>query len=248
MSLGRFERSVGREAGRALVRFFFTCFHQLRVRGVENVPSAGPVVIIANHGSFFDPVIIGLAVRRRVRFMAWRRVFEWPVVGRLSRWAGAFPVDLEKRQDLDSFQAGLRLLADAEIIGVFPEGSRAVGPLMEHAKLGAVYLAYRAGAAIVPVSLAGVHDVWPRRRWMPQPGLIAATFHPPIFMKKRRFSSRDEERRYLRQIMTDVQRIINDEIAAQLERWSAEGAVGASARRFRLTGRRDRNIFPMDKV
>ena len=235
MHLGLSAKTILLDAVRALVQFLLRYFHQLEVRGQRNVPPSGAVVLISNHGSYYDPVIIGGVLRRRVCFMAWRGIFSWPVVSWLARAAGAFPIDLQRRHDLDAYHVALDLLKGGEVLGIFPEGGREPGPFMESVKLGGLQIAVRGGAPIVPVSIVGIHDIWPRRRRTPQPSKIAITFHPPIPMPAKSFANWREERAFLEGLMKQVQGVINTEIAARLREYAKEGYIGASIRRFQLT-------------
>jgi len=241
--MGQRIKNIAREPVRALLQFFFRCFHQLEVHGLRNIPRTGPFVLISNHGSYYDPVIIRAVARRRVCFIAWKEIFSWPVVGRLARLAGAFPVDLEKRQDLDAFREALGILKTGGAVGIFPEGGREPGPFMASVKLGAVQIALRGGAPIVPVSIVGVHDIWPRRRRFPQPGKIAITFHPSISMPSRPFASWRQERAFLEKLMEQVRDVINSEIATRLRRWEEEGYIGSTMRRFHLTDAKSGDIL-----
>jgi len=241
--MGQRTKNTAREPVRALLQFLFRYFHQLEVRGLENVPRTGPFVLISNHGSYYDPVIIRSALRRRVCFMAWRAIFAWRVVGRLAQWGGAFPVDVEKRLDLDAFHTALAILKAGDAVGIFPEGGREPGPFMESVKLGAIQIALRGAAPIVPVSMVGAHDIWPRRRRTPQPGKIAVTFHPAIPMPREPFANWRQERRFLEQVMEKVRRVINAGIAERLREFEAQGYIGGSLRRFQLTEARSGDIL-----
>jgi 1-acyl-sn-glycerol-3-phosphate acyltransferase len=233
--MGQRIKNIAREPVRALLQFFFRCFHQLEVHGLRNIPRTGPFVLISNHGSYYDPVMIRGVLRRRVCFMAWKAIFSWPVVRRLARWGGAFPVDVEKRLDLDAFHTALAILKAGDAVGIFPEGGREPGPFMGPVKLGAIQIALRAGAPIVPVSIIGVHDIWPRRRRSPQPGRIAVTFHPPVPMPREPLANWREERRFLEQVMEKVREVINAEIAERLRKFESRGCIGESLRHFQLT-------------
>ena len=66
---------------RSLFRFFFTVFCHWKVKGLENIPDKGPVLIIANHISYWDPVVVACAMSRKVQFMAKAELFNYPVFG-----------------------------------------------------------------------------------------------------------------------------------------------------------------------
>lgn len=154
-------------------------FFRIEIIGSANIPPEGPLLIAPNHQTYLDPIFIGLAITRRVRWMAWHKLFQVPLLARLIRWCGAFPVDID-RPDRQAFRLALDLLEAGEALVVFPEGGRSpdgkVGPF----KAGVARLALSSGAEIVPVTISGGDRVWPPGRRLPRPGKIRVTIHPPL--------------------------------------------------------------------
>ena len=77
---------------RPLFRVLFSVEHQ----GVENVPEEGAVIIAGNHPSYLDPLLVGLPIRRTIRFMAWDALFKVPLLGKIIKAVGAFPSTFAK--------------------------------------------------------------------------------------------------------------------------------------------------------
>lgn len=134
----------------------FTLFVGFRVYGEENVPRTGAVIVAANHWRFFDPVFVCIAVPRRVQWMAKKELFRRPLVP-VFRLLGAFPVDREGGGRA-AIRTALSYLKEGWAIGIFPEGTRRKRPQERRAKTdeseaksGAVMLAGRSGAPILPV-------------------------------------------------------------------------------------------------
>src|ERR1700677_558189 len=73
----------------------FTLGFSMRVKGRHNVPQTGPLMVIANHQSYFDPVAIGVAVRRHMVFLARKSLFNNPFFGKLIASYNAVPIDQE---------------------------------------------------------------------------------------------------------------------------------------------------------
>src|SRR5262245_46939803 len=92
--------------------------------GVENVPEEGAVIIAGNHPSYLDPLLVGLPIRRKIRFMAWDALFKVPLLGQVIKAVGAFPVDIRKGQGEAAYRQALSVLESGEALGVFPEGQR----------------------------------------------------------------------------------------------------------------------------
>jgi len=138
------------------------CF-RLRVRGAENIPDAGGVLIATNHQSFLDPIIVAASSRRPVSFMARDTLFRNPVFGRLIRRLGAFPVHRDSADRGAVREATSRLQSGAALL-VFPEGRRTADGTLGELHIGPALLARRAGVPIVPGAIGGAFEAWPRGR------------------------------------------------------------------------------------
>lgn len=129
----------------------------------------GAVIVISNHTSLADGVLLMLACRRRgrsLRMLATAGVFRIPVVGTLARRLGFIPVRRGTKDAASSLDAAASALSHGEAVGLYPEGRLTRDPDMwpERAKTGGVRLALRTGAPIVPVAMVGAHEVVGRRR------------------------------------------------------------------------------------
>jgi 1-acyl-sn-glycerol-3-phosphate acyltransferase len=132
----------------------------LRVEGEEHVPTAGPVLLASTHQSHADSLAIGTAVPRPTHFLGDRRLLSWPVVGpRLPR-LGMVPLN-RGEGDQDAMGVVARLLAGAACIVIYPEGSRSRDGRVHRLRSGLARLASAASVPVVPVAVAGIHDVWP---------------------------------------------------------------------------------------
>lgn len=131
------------------------CYGPLRmtVTGVENVPMSGPLIVACNHVSYVDPVALGVAMPRRVWYMAKVELFRIPVLGPTISGLGAYPVDRGKT-DVAAIRASLRVLKEGKAIGIFPEGTRNLhGDAPVHT--GVALLASLAGAPVLPAFVRG---------------------------------------------------------------------------------------------
>ena len=112
--------------GRLIVWFYYS---PIRIIGKNHLPPSGPLLLVANHAnSLIDPVLVGLAAGRRVRFLAKAPLFEIPLFGRLLTWVGMIPVHrpaddpTQVRRSLQSLAKAAESLAAGAAIGIFPEG------------------------------------------------------------------------------------------------------------------------------
>jgi 1-acyl-sn-glycerol-3-phosphate acyltransferase len=144
----------------AAVRILARGLGRIEVRGLENLPSDGPVVLAVNHRDFFDgPLLFGY-VPRPVSFLVKIEAFT-PRMTPVLNTTGQIPV-LRLRPDPVAVRATLRLLGAGGVVGVFPEGARGDG-LVHTAKPGVGYFALRTGAAVVPVACHGTDSLKHRR-------------------------------------------------------------------------------------
>lgn len=151
----------------------------LELIGVERIPASGPLIITPNHQTYADPPLVTIPVRRRVYYMAWGRLFEVPVFGRLIRLLRAFPVQIES-SDPRAAREAVRLLQRGQVVMIFPEGERSPDGAVQRFKPGAFRLAASVGAPVLPVTIAGGHHSWPPGRALPRPGKITITYHAPL--------------------------------------------------------------------
>lgn len=137
----------------SIVKVILSLLYRFRFTGRENIPD-GASIYCANHSSFIDPLFICLALtkKRPIHFLAKIEVFKIPVLGGVLRSIGTFPVD-RNTNDTASIRTSLRYLKAGERLGIFPEGTRVSTANAVEAKRGAVRLAYKTGASIVPVFL-----------------------------------------------------------------------------------------------
>jgi 1-acyl-sn-glycerol-3-phosphate acyltransferase len=163
-------------------------FWSYRSQGWRNIPARGPVLVIANHQSFFDPVLLGTASRRHFIFVARKTLFRNRAFRALINSYEAVPID----QDGVGKEGIRRILGELEkgrAVVVFPEGERTGDGTMQKLKPGIVLLIKRVQAPIVPVGIAGAYDAWPRTSILPRPaplflpakpGSIAVSVSPPL--------------------------------------------------------------------
>ncbi len=138
-----------------------------RVRHAEKVPKDGPFIVVPNHFSDVDPVIIGLSVwkaRRFPHFLAKESIFRAPVVGWFMRATDMVPVLRGKRGGADPLAAARKLLAAGGGVVVYPEGTLTRDPDLwpMRGKTGAARLALQSGAPVIPASHWGDQRIAPR--------------------------------------------------------------------------------------
>jgi len=138
---------------RTRFRALLTRLYRVQVEGAENIPDAGPAVLVANHESLIDPWILALATRRHIRYMAKSEFFTNPVLRLVMNLFGTFPVE-RGGGGAAALGRGGELLAAGEILGVFPQGTCL--PFRDRPwHRGAARLALATGAPLLPVCIVG---------------------------------------------------------------------------------------------
>ena len=140
--------------GQFLLRLFYVPVYRIRVIGRENVPKEGPVLLCSNHVTMKDPVILGIAQRRQVFYMAKEELFQNGFIGGVLRGLGAFPVK-RGTGGTDALEDAYALLEENAVVGVFIEGTRSKTGELQRPKTGAALLHYRTKAPVVPVCITG---------------------------------------------------------------------------------------------
>lgn len=132
-------------------------FSDWSVHGEENVPPMGPLIVVANHVSNFDPPLVSASFPRRIWFLAKKELFKGP-----GKWFfttyGAHPVN-RSATDPTAYRWALEKLASDQCVMIFPEGTRSRTGAMKKAQPGVVRLAMKSQAAIVPVGITGTNGM-----------------------------------------------------------------------------------------
>ena len=156
--------------GRVLMVAAVRAYGRFRVAGAGNLPTTGSSIVVANHPSDVDPILLAVALPRTIYFLAdavqFRRGFVGPVIARL----GAIPV-YQGAPARAALERALSLLDEGKTVGIFAEGDlhRRATPAAFHS--GVAFLAARSGAPVVPVAISGAERIsaegrlhWPRVR------------------------------------------------------------------------------------
>ncbi|OAT86413.1 lysophospholipid acyltransferase family protein [Desulfotomaculum copahuensis] len=144
---------------RVLCRLILLVLRRWTVCGAENLPRTGGVLVISNHQSYWDPVVVGCALDRQVHFMAKGQLFRIPVLGPVIRALGAFPVE-RGGGDRPAVRTSLQILARGLVLGIFPEGTRSRSGGLIEPHLGAAMLALRAKVPVLPVAVINTRGIW----------------------------------------------------------------------------------------
>jgi 1-acyl-sn-glycerol-3-phosphate acyltransferase len=167
-------RDVNHEPTEPAFRWLARCVSVLRWvgdrdwRGTENVPKEGGVLVVVNHTSLFDPLAVGMyliwGTGRWVRYLGKIQIFTTPGLGWLARACGQIPVERDSARAKDSLAAAKAALNAGKLVGIYPEGTRAMDPDLwpTEGKTGAARLALESDVPVIPIGQWGSHEFMPR--------------------------------------------------------------------------------------
>ncbi len=151
------------DVGKNITRFLLWFSHRITPEFEGEFPKEKGFVLACNHVSDLDPVILGIACPKRIRYMAKEELFRVPVLGFIIRHLGAFPVARGKG-DKDAIHNAVKLVEEGGVLGIFPEGGRSKDGKLRKMKSGAVVVASQTGGDIVPAAiLYGQRKLFHRR-------------------------------------------------------------------------------------
>jgi 1-acyl-sn-glycerol-3-phosphate acyltransferase len=167
---------------KGLLSPIFFLFWRVRIEGSENVPSAGPAVLAANHQSFCDSFFLPLVLRRRLTYVAKAEYFESWRTSWFFRAVGQIPM---QRGGGDASQRALdtaiKVLNAGQLLGIYPEGTRAPDERLHKGHTGVARLSLGCDVPVIPVGIVGTRCVQPPGSRLMRPfHTVTVRFGPPV--------------------------------------------------------------------
>lgn len=195
------------------------------VRGMENIPATGPVILASNHLSFSDSIFLPLQSRRPVVFLAKSEYFTGKgIKGALTRWffksTGQLPIDRSGGKASEaSLNTGLSVLGQGQVLGIYPEGTRSPDGRLYRGRTGIARMVLEAKVPVVPVAMIDTEKVQPIGKRLPRIRRIGIVVGTPLDFS--RFDGMEGDRIVLR--------AVTDEIMYELRKLSGQEYVDAYA-------------------
>lgn len=195
---------------RAMIGILLILLTRYQLRGRDNIPSQGAVLVVANHLSLADPPLIAFSLGRKVAFMAKEELFRSRFSSYFLRSLGAFPV-YRKQTDRQAIRQAKQILAEGMALVMFPEGKRSPEAQLQPALSGSALIACHSSAPILPVGIIGTEKIkgiaWVLHR--PQITVnIGHPFYPPSVDGK---LTKDELARLTSYIMERIAELLPSE-------------------------------------
>jgi 1-acyl-sn-glycerol-3-phosphate acyltransferase len=192
-------------------RWLWRLFGTAHALGLENIPAEGPFMLISNHQSVMDPMLIQSLCPRPMHAMAKSTQFRVPVIGPIMAHCYGYPVR-RFQVDPQAVRITLRRLGQGYPVAIYIEGERTWTGRMQPPRIGTVRVALKAGAPILPTAIAGAYDAWPRWAGKPAPGRICISYGAPFSLP------RIDDRREREDALPDATSAILEAINRELER------------------------------
>jgi 1-acyl-sn-glycerol-3-phosphate acyltransferase len=163
-----------------LFKLFLLVWNRLRIRGIENIPLTGGVLMASNHASFLDPPVAGVGYRGRpIHFMARNTLWN----SRFGSWwmekVGCIPVS-RGTGDVKALKLTIRALKEGKAVSMFPEGTRTEDGELQKAKGGIGFIIEKSGCIVVPAYIDGTFRAYPKGAKLIKPTKVTITYGKPI--------------------------------------------------------------------
>ncbi|MEO5950328.1 MAG: lysophospholipid acyltransferase family protein [Candidatus Saccharimonadales bacterium] len=204
---------------RTIAKWLMKLYFNVKVIGLENIPASGPLIVASNHQAVVDSYALPAFLEQDLIFLSKKEYFEKPgILGALLRWAltgRAIPVDRESVVDaVAAFGKLVEVLNKGGRIGIHPEATRAPPGAVYRGKTGAVNMAWKSGALVLPVAIIGSHRANKPGRRIPRfrarITLIIGqpmTFAPPIIFGKLKAAQKLQQETQTRHLMQMIAKL-----------------------------------------
>lgn len=147
---------------------FMKLLYRIRFDGYEQIPRRGPLIIVSNHQSHYDPILVGLLIRHRpFRPMARLTLYRSKLLAAVMRAFRTIAID-QTKGDRAAIKAAINVVNEGDALIIFPEGSRTFDGATQPFKRGLLVVLKKTTAPILPVAVEGAFDIWPRIRGRPR--------------------------------------------------------------------------------
>jgi 1-acyl-sn-glycerol-3-phosphate acyltransferase len=160
-------------------RIIAQLFFDLRFYGTRHLPRRGGVLLVSNHQSYLDPVLLAIGLDRPLSYMAKSELFEHPVLSWIIRSLNAFPVE-QGAGDVRAVKETIHRLQQGHVLNIYPEGSRSEGGNMLPLEKGVGLVIRRAKVPVVPAVIDGAYRAWPKGSRWPRPSRVRVMYGPPM--------------------------------------------------------------------
>jgi 1-acyl-sn-glycerol-3-phosphate acyltransferase len=169
---------LGYSLSKAVAKTFF----DYRVIGAGNMIEEGPCIIAANHCSYLDPPLVGVACKRAIHYLARKSLLDIPVLGPILPELNVIPVD-QKNADRSALMGAIRVVKNGGAVLIFPEGTRSIDGNRQPAQPGIGMIVAKTRAPVVPVRISGSFAAFPRGKAWPRLTPVQVSVSPALYFE-----------------------------------------------------------------
>jgi 1-acyl-sn-glycerol-3-phosphate acyltransferase len=186
-----------------MFRTVFSVYFRWKIYNHERVPLQGPAILAANHTSYLDPPVVGVAVHRTIHYLGRDTLFRFPLVPLLLRSWHVVPVD-----PTGGGSAGLKIILDrlnqGAAIVLFPEGTRSKDGNPQPPRSGIGLTVIKSTAPLIPARIFGTYEAYGRHLIIPRPKPIAVKYGKPMMFEALRAEAKTCTKQRLKEIYQQV--------------------------------------------
>ena len=153
----------------------------LKVVGQENIPKRGGALIVSNHQSNLDPIVLAADLHRPLNFVAKAELFKYLLGAWAMRRLNAFPLR-QGHGDVGALKETIHRLQEGHLLNIFPEGARSTDGAIHPLQKGVALIIRRANVPVIPAIIVGTYDAWPMHRWIWRMAPVRVKFGPPLHL------------------------------------------------------------------
>ena len=154
---------------------------KIQLQGLENLRPGQNYIFMSNHVSNLDPPVLVPSIPGRCSVLVKKELFRILILGTGMHQVDLVPVDRSDREAaIESIRAATEVLRKGLHMVIYPEGTRSSDGRLLPFKKGPFHLAMDSGVPVIPVTLLGTFESWPKTRFALRPGRATVVFHPPI--------------------------------------------------------------------
>lgn len=162
---------------RVITKVILKLFFRLKVEGLENLPTKTNFIVVANHTSFLDPIVMGVAIPQKIFWITMKNIYRLSTLSWIMKITGALPTGSVSEK-------AVYLLRENKSIGLFPEGKISRNGQLGEFRRGAALLALKTGRPIVPCAILGAFEALPRNAKFPKFHSIKVRIGQPKYLLK----------------------------------------------------------------
>lgn len=182
-----------------IVQNVFVLALRYRIHGRSKLPPGGALLLI-NHQSSLDPLVVAVSLARPVSFLARHNLFEIPLLGWLLRKTYVMPIHRESAGS-ESIRKAVERLNQGYYVGIFPEGTRSSDGTLGKIKPGFLAIIRRTEVPVVPIGLAGAAQAYPRGAWILRPHPVRVVVGEPLTVEQcRQLAAKGREDEFLSEV------------------------------------------------